>query len=128
MTLFKKGDILWGKRREFDEAWHPIVYMGGPSESPLAVVLTHESAFQCNIPLTQRYGEKQSYFIAHLIEKMSEWGPYMKSNRLELSKRDLEVILAETENQSSVTWDQYMNDTKDGCVKHKKISSREGSL
>lgn len=120
MTLFKKGDILWGKRREFDEAWHPIVYMGGPNESPLAVVLTHESAFPCNIPLNQRYGEKQSYFIGHLIEKMSEWGPYTKSNRLELSKEDLKLILAEIENQSSMTWDQYMNYTKNGCIRHKK--------
>lgn len=117
MEEFKKGDILRGNRKQ-ERAWHPIVYISGPKEAPLAVVLTHSKSFVCNIPLNLKYRGKKSYFVAHLIEKMSEWGPYTKSDDLKLSKDDLELILMNIRNQRFVTWQQYLDDTKNNCIEH----------
>lgn len=68
MSKFKKGDVLWGTNTRFQGARHPIVYMSGSEEAPLAVVLTSESDIPCNAPLLNIYRKnKPSYFIDHLI-------------------------------------------------------------
>lgn len=118
MEDFKKGDILWGEKRKFKEAWHPVVYISGSQHAPLAVILTHKEDIPCNIPLLNNYDGKQSYFVAHLIEKMSAWGPYKKSDKLELTKNDLELIESHIANQASITWEQYEKYTKNGCPDH----------
>ncbi|MFA6077315.1 MAG: hypothetical protein WC735_04560 [Candidatus Paceibacterota bacterium] len=119
MEKFKKGDILWGTKRSFKEAWHPIVFIQGPCEAPLAVVLTHDNNHACNILLNKQYDGKQSYFIAHLIEKMSAWGPYTKSNKLELDPDDLVLIEKHIKNHVQITWSQYEACTQNGCPDHK---------
>lgn len=119
MNTFKKGDILAGNKRKFKEAYHPIVYINGPSEAPLAVVLTHSKNFSCNFKLTGTRDEESSYFIAHLIQKMSEWGPYDKEG--ELIKEELELVDKTISDMGSITWAEYVDYTKNGCPDHKKI-------
>lgn len=119
MDKFKRGDILWGTKRGFKEAWHPIVFIEGPYDAPLAVVLTHDNTHPCNIPLNKQYDGEQSYFVAHLIEKMSTWGPYIKSDKLELDPDDLTLIEEYIKNHIQITWSQYEAYTKNGCPDHK---------
>lgn len=118
MNRFKKGDVLWGTEREFKKTWHPIVYINGHSEAPLAVVLTSEDKITCNIPLLNIYREnKPSYFIGHLIQKMAEWGPYEKFDSLK--QEDLDLIEKHIANQQSMTWAEYLIYKKNGCPIHK---------
>lgn len=116
MNNFKKGDILVGEDKSFKGAYHPIIYIDGPETAPLAVVLTHSNKFSCNIKLLGSYDVKTSYFIAHLIEKMSEWKPYKKVG--ELKKEDIDLIQTHISDQAPITYEQYKNYTKGGCPDH----------
>ena len=122
MDKFKKGDILEGTKREWHEAWHPIVFINGPKEAPLAVILTHGDTekFCCNIKLANIYDKndpRDQYFIAHLIEKMSEWGPYEKTGRLE--QEDLETIEKHIFEQGPRKYSEYLEYKVNGCPDHK---------
>lgn len=124
MEDFIKGDILVGQKRAFDEAYHPVVYISGIKEAPYAVVLTHSKGFPCNIELLNIYDGKENkiqYFVAHLIEKMGEWGHYEKIG--ELQKEDLELIDIHTKDLSPMTWSQYEEYTKGKkCPNHRNTS------
>lgn len=121
--MFKKGDILEGKKRGKDEALHFIVFISGPDLAPLAVVLTSVSKYSCNIQLNEIYnlnakGDKiTSYFVAHIIEKMPEWGSYKKIG--ELTEDDLKLIEIKISTHS-MTWKEYLKYTKGGCPIHDK--------
>ena len=130
MEKFKKGDILRGKKRSFEEAWHPIVFIGGPAEAPLAVVLTHTETKveSCNLKLLGIYDSKDhkpQYFVAHLIQKMSEWGPYQKKG--ELTKENMELVEKTVSGAGSITWAEYLDYKKDGCPDHKKATAQRPS-
>lgn len=120
MKEFKKGDILRGEKDEFAEAYHPVVYISGSVEAPQAVVLTHASTekIPCNIKLSSMYDTKPQYFVGHLVQKMSEWGPYQKE--MELTKEDLELVQKTVSGMRSITWDEYLEYTKNGCPDHGK--------
>jgi len=119
MGKFKKGDVLWGTERKFQEAWHPIVYISGPSEAPVAVVLTSEGGVSCNVPLHNIYRDNDpSHFIDHLIQKMAEWGPYEKFATLK--QEDLELIERHMANKQSITWFEYQEYSRNGCPEHPK--------
>lgn len=118
---FNKGDILLGKERGFDKAYHPIIYIGGSTETPLAVILTHSSNFPCNIPLVGSYDEKQSYFVGHLIQKISLWGPYNKVG--EITKEDLQIIEKHISELTPITWEQYEEYSKDYCPIHGSLTA-----
>lgn len=125
MNKFKKGDVLWGTERKFQNAWHPIVYIDGPSEAPLAIVLTSEGEIPCNMPLLNVYRENEpSYFVGHLIQKMAEWGPYEKF--ASLKNEDLDLIEKHIASQQSMTWAEYLTYKKNGCPDHGNSISREG--
>ena len=75
--------------------------------------------------LAGEYDGKQSYFVAHLIEKMAEWGPYKKSNKLKLSSDDLKLIESYVSNKSPITWDRYEKVyAKNGCPEHKNANAQ----
>jgi len=119
---FKKGDILEGEKREFYEAYHPIVYIDGPDDAPLAVILTHSNPdkYPCNIKLSKVYDLKdtrEQYFVSHYIQKLPDWGEYKKVD--ELTEIDLNLIEVSIQNQYPITWDDYMRYTKNGCPDHK---------
>jgi hypothetical protein len=116
MKNYKKGDILVGKDRSFKGAYHPIIFISGSNEAPLAVILTHSKNFSCNIGLSGTYGPNTSYFVAHLIEKMSKWGPYRKVSKL--TNKDLNLIQTHISGLVPITWGQYENHMKNGCTKH----------
>jgi len=116
MNPFKKGDVLLGQKRNFEEAYHPIVFINGPVFAPSAVILTHSAKFPCNIKLSGKYGLESSYFVAHLIEKLAEWGPYKKIGQLSTS--DLILIEKHISNQSPITWAEYEKYNKNGCPQH----------
>ena len=106
---FKKGDILVGQERAFDKAFHPVVYIDGPDATPHAVVLTHSKNFPCNKKLLNIYDGKDNiiqYFIAHLIEKMSEWGHYEVIGKL--LTEDLNLIESQIGSSTPMTWSQYV--------------------
>lgn len=117
---FKKGDILRGEKRKFKQSYHPVVYISGSAEAPLAVVLTHTETekIPCNIKLSSMYDDQPQYFVGHLIQKMSEWGPYEKD--MELTKEDLELVEKSISGMGSITWKQYLEYTKNGCPDHGK--------
>jgi len=121
MSKFKKGDVLWGEEKKFED------YISGPDEAPLAVVLTSEGEIPCNIPLLNIYREnKPSYFVGHLIQKMAEWGPYDKCATLK--QEDLELIENHIANKVSMTWAEYQEYKRNGCPNHQNTNAREGSL
>jgi len=128
MKNFEKGDILIGQKRAFDEAYHPIVYVSGSEEAPLAVVLTHSTGFPCNMKLLNIYDGKENkaqYFVAHLIEKMAEWGHYEKNG--ELYKEDLDLIESNINGLGHMTWSEYEEYAKGKkCPDHKNTYAREG--
>lgn len=130
MGRFKKGDVLRGneQRRGREEAYHRIVFTDGQDEAPLAVVLTRSKKFSCNIALTGKYIKAPLYFVAHLIQKMAEWGPYEKE--YELSKEDLVLIEKHISDLSPITWSKYEEYTKEGCdcPDHKNTNAREDSI
>jgi hypothetical protein len=130
MEDFKKGDILVGQKRAFDEAYHPVVYIAGPKEAPIAVILTHSKKFPCNKELLNIYDGKENkaqYFVAHLIEKVAEWGHYEKIGRLQ--EEDLNLIESQISNSSPMTWSMYMEYVGGKqCFDHNSINAREGSL
>lgn len=125
MEYFKQGDILVGQKRTFDEAYHPIVYISGPKEAPHAVVLTHSTGFPCNMPLLNIYdgkGNKIQYFVAHLIEKMPDWGYYKNIGELEAG--DLKLIKAQIKDSSPMTWSEYEGYTKGKkCPNHQNTNA-----
>lgn len=116
MNNFQEGDILIGTQRKFVEAYHPIIFISGPAKAPLAVVMTHSNNFPCNLPLTGVYDTKSSYFVAHLVEKMAEWGPYEKQGKL--TPEDLELIKKHVFATTPITWAVYEEYTKGGCPEH----------
>jgi hypothetical protein len=129
MNNFEKGDILVGKERAFEDAWHPIVFISGQEDAPLAVVLTHTGTEQmpCNLRLQGIYdaqNDRPQYFVGHLIQKMSEWGPYRKVGRL--IAEDLKEIERALPTKGSITWAEYQEYTRNGCPDHKN-SARGGS-
>ena len=125
MSDFKKGDILEGKERENNKAKHFIVFISGSKEVPNGVIVTHKphKEVACNFKLNDKYtlstinDNRDSYFVAHLIEKVEDWGPYTKINKV--SKKDLILIESHINGLVPVTWFQYLKYTKKGCPKHK---------
>lgn len=110
---FVKGDILVGTNRAFEKAYHPIVYIHGPQTAPLAVVLTRSRDFPCNKSLQHIYDSKGGnvqYFVAHLIEKMPDWSPYVKVGKLHSD--DLKLIESSIKDSNPMTWQQYEDYTK----------------
>lgn len=131
MEDVKKGDILVGQKRDFDKAFHPIVYISGSIEAPLAVVLTHSSDYPCNIKLQDEYPDeknevKPSFFIRHLIQKIEAWGPYTKKIG-ELSTRDLETVDSIISGLTEITYAEYEEYTKRGrdCPEHRTLPTHE---
>jgi hypothetical protein len=123
MDNLSKGDVLKGTKRKFKEAWHIVVYIDGPPEAPLAVPVTHDGPdkFPCNITLLGNYEKgKKSYFISHLIEKLSEWGPYTKF--AELTKEDIELVDSHISNQIPMKWNEYESYKKNGCPDHQNTT------
>jgi hypothetical protein len=121
MDTLKKGDILAGNKQKFKEAYHPVVYFGGPREAPFGAVLTHTAteAKSCNIKLFNIYDKNDSrpqYFVGHLIQKMADWGPYEKD--IELTKEDLTLIEDSISGMNSITWAEYLEYTRNGCPDH----------
>jgi hypothetical protein len=125
MSRFEKGDVLRGRKekRGREEAYHRIVFIDGSDEAPRAVVLTRSDKFSCNFALSGRYIKNQLYFIAHLIQKMAEWGPYEKE--YELTKEDLCSVEKHISDSSSITWSEYEEHTKKGrdCPDHKNTNA-----
>ena len=121
--MLEKGDILHGKKREFNEAYHYIIFISGSKEVPNGVLLTSKKR-PCNFKLTDKYQLSKdkpiqaSYFVAHLIEKMPEWGLYKKTNK-KLSDTDLNIVESHINGLLPVTWSQYLKYTKKGCPEHK---------
>lgn len=111
---FKKGDILMGKEKNFTQAYHPIVFISGSDTSPNGVILTHSNNFPCNVPLTK--GKRPSYFTAHLIEKLSGWGPYRKIG--EVTSGQLALIERHIAGQAPVSWARYLRFKVKGCPTH----------
>ena len=64
----------------------------------------------------EHHSSETSYFVAHLIEKMSEWGPYKKVNKL--SDNDLNIVKSYIEGLTPIAWFQYENYAKNGCSYH----------
>lgn len=123
MNDFKKGDILVGTERKRSEAKHFIVFISGSKEIPNGIILTHtpHEDIKCNFKLNDKYrlsnsNNGDSYFVAHLIEKVESWGPYTKINRI--SKRDLILIESHIKGLNPINWFQYKNYTKKGCPNH----------
>ena len=121
MNSFKKGDILRGRKKSFREAYHPIIFIGGTDEIPVVVILTHSGSFPCNIKMqlnhfeTSSY-EESSYFVAHKIEKMVDWGPYEKVGRL--TKEGISFIESNLPDSSPITWSEYEMRKENGCPEH----------
>lgn len=122
MSQFRRGDILVGDKRKYKQAYHPIVYMNGSSQAPLAVIITHSPDYACNVLLKDSYTLgykgvlKPSYFIAHLIQKLPEWGPYTKIG--ELTTADLNRIEQEVAGHPAITYEEYEEYTANGCPDH----------
>ena len=116
MNIFKKGDVLIGKNTSRGGAYHPIVFISGIDEAPNAVVLTHSNRYSCNIKLLNSYDKGDSYFVAHLIEKMPEWGPYKKIDAFK--EEDLNLIKTHISDQTPITWAKYEDYIKNGCPEH----------
>ncbi len=124
MFNFKKGDILEGKERGYNEAKHFIVFISGSKEVPNGIIMTHKphEEVACNIKLNNKYklskkdNDRDSYFVAHLIEKVEDWGPYKKINKI--SKKDL-ILINSYIKGTPITWSQYLKYTKDGCHEHR---------
>ncbi len=115
--MFQNGDILIGTKRKFEEAYHPIIFIGGSDYAPLAVVLTHSDKYPCNVRLVGNYGENSTqYFIAHLIEKLPEWGPYSRVGKL--TDEDIKIVRNSVSSASHITWQQYEEYTKNSCPDH----------
>lgn len=121
--MFQRGDILRGSKRARTEAWHPIVYLDGPEEAPLAVMLTHTDnvAEPCNVKIEQAYirgglDGREQYFVAHRLQKLSEWAPYKKVG--ELTNEGIDFVESQLP-AGSLTWDEYEKLTKNGCQHHK---------
>lgn len=131
MKDFKKGDILVGKKRNFTEAFHPIVYISGSIQAPLAVVLTHSGGYPCNMRLQDEYPDEKgkvepSFVIRHLIQKIEAWGPYTKKIG-ELSMRDLETVDGIVSGLTEITYLEYEEYTKKGhdCPEHGTLLTHE---
>ena len=122
MEKFFKGDILRGEKRKFAESFHPVVYVEGAIEAPLAVVLTHTKTEQipCNLKLYGTYDDKPQYFVGHLIQKMSEWGPYHHKEG-KLTSEDLRLVENTISGKEPITWAKYLDYQRDGCPDHKKV-------
>ena len=116
MNNFHEGDILIGTKRKFVEAYHPLVFISGSTEAPFVVVMTHSNNFPCNLPLNGVYDKQPSYFVAHLIEKMADWGPYEKQGKL--TSEDLRLIKKHISDTNPITWAMYEEYTKHGCPNH----------
>ena len=123
MNNFKKGDILRGSKILFPEAYHPIIFLGGNDDAPLAVILTTSGNFPCNIEMTAVHfkdgyyrNDKPSYFVAHRIQKMAEWGPYHKDGQLTVE--GISFIESNLADLGSMTWSEYEILETEGCRHH----------
>lgn len=117
MNNFKRGDILRGTKKGREEAYHPIVFIDGPEFAPSAVILTHKADHSCNSKLNGTYDGKPQYVVAHLIEKLAEWGPYQKDGRL--TDEDIKIVDGLILGQSRITWQEYLDYQRDGCPDHR---------
>ena len=121
MNQFQKGDILMGAKRGHDEAFHRVVYLDGPDDAPLRVVLTSSNRYPCNKLLQPQHIESGAmtvgqYFVAHRLQKLKDWGPYRTIGRL--TAEGVEFVESELP-AGSLQWGDYIKHAENGCPEHK---------
>ena len=128
VSKFKVGDILVGANRKYWGARHRIVYIEGTGSEPLGVMLTHTATekIPCNLPLERDHvahglDDEPQFFVAHLLQKTREWGPYSVAGALTTS--GISYVLSKIQHNGempSMTWEEYLRTSKAGCKLHPK--------
>jgi hypothetical protein len=124
MGNFKKGDILHGKKRGSKQAYHPIVFIDGTDQIPIAVILTDSDRYSCNKKMSPNHFEvghkvgykKDSHFVMHKIEKLVMWGPYKKVGCL--TKEGITFVENNIVDSQVITWQDYEIRKENGCPEH----------
>lgn len=122
MTIdqFKRGDILRGKLRNRDKAFHPIVYLGDePSMGFVGIMLTKSEKFEDNIPLEQDHIEindeggskynfqhNNTHFVRLVLYKPNNWGPYTKVGRL--TTKGINFVESKLPEMTPIYWEQVI--------------------
>ncbi|HEX7412536.1 MAG TPA: hypothetical protein VF411_00730 [Bacteroidia bacterium] len=117
----KKGQIVQGTHRKFNEAYHPVVYLeGNLDEDFLGVMLTTNGEYTDNVAMKEEHFTKldnkgnpypiqfkETYFVKVQLKKRTEWGPYNITGQL--TESGIEYIQSKISALSPIYWDEYMS-------------------
>lgn len=112
--FFESGDILQGKYRGKNEAYHPIVFLSNYNEDFfIGCMLTHHEGHG-NIRLEESHfnlekctDTRPSYIVNSFLLKKNEWGPFTIIGRL--SKSGLQFLNQNVGNTNPIIWEDYLN-------------------
>ena len=111
---FSIGDILRGRNRNWDAAYHPIIFIKD-SDQPdyfIGVMLTHSPGFG-NIRLADEHIQdltnhdpRDKHFVGASLLKRNDWGPFAKVG--ELSPLGVEYVLSNIDLENPLTWEDHI--------------------
>ena len=111
---FSIGDILRGRNRNWDAAYHPIIFIKN-SDQPdyfIGVMLTHSAGFG-NILLADEHIQnlanhdpRDKHFVGASLLKRNDWGPFAKVG--ELSPLGVEYVLSNIDLENPLTWEDHI--------------------
>ncbi len=115
-TSFTVGDILRGEKNEWEEAYHPIIYLGEHEPgSPYFVgcMMTKSYRYGNAKLLTRHYTQKpanspkNSCIVRSYLLKKRQWGPF--TNVGELSPEGIDFVQEALYGTEPVIWEDYIN-------------------
>jgi hypothetical protein len=112
---FNKGDIIQGRHRARDEAYHPIVYFKElNNEYFIGGMITHAKAYG-NIQLLDSHFERKinsdsrpNFFVKNYLIKKMEWSPFKLIGRL--SKEGVNFVTSHLNGTEPQVWEDYLFD------------------
>lgn len=108
---FKPGDILRATHRALRKGYHPIIYVGGHSDTDfIGAMLTHHEDNTRNVKIDPAYfvnksGYENTYLVIGKFMKPEEWGPFNKVNQL--TPDGLYFVIKTTEKQPLENFASY---------------------
>jgi len=112
-NFFEAGDILQGKYRRKNEAYHPIIYLSNyDANFFIGCMLTHHKGSdnlkfeESHFALKKWTDSRPSYLVNSFLLKRNEWGTFSIIGRL--SESGLEFLNQNVGNTKPILWEDFL--------------------
>ena len=113
--MFKKGQIIWGERRDYDmsKAYHPIIFLEDYDDMFFIGAMLTSSRHHGNIKMKSIHFQKKmnsgrpQYLVKNLLLKKLEWEPFKVIN--ELTMEGIAFVESEIGDTDPILWEEYLS-------------------